>query len=313
MVAAAGCLVLIISCVVIMTQGTTAPSSPSSPVIRSSAPTLPIQPIGTLPSSGTPPAGAYVVTNLNQFGFCDDPQVFPVGAAPNIQNITQIAPGVFNFYLRHRGNPWTPLNPRGTKGAWYDGDGTLVWNTGKRDGSYHDKSRAEVSSWVGKPQGFPEIVNGGTYDIATTVRLDPGFMPSDSYTMIMQPVFDLCYLGLNGDPTHSNTVSADLGFFGSAGTSGGSRSARSFTLPRGQWVSLVVRIAVGSGTSGSIQLSVNGDSFKGLSGVDTTNRRSGHPMSCKWGLYGSGTTGANGKPLPDNQVQHANVYVKRIS
>ena len=273
--------------------------------------TLPILPIGSLPAAGIPPAGSYVVNTLKDFGFIDEPDVFPKGAAPNIQNITQIAPGIFNFYLRHRGDPWSSLNPHGTKGAWYDGDSTGDWNTGKRDGQYHDKSRAECSSWVGKPKGFPEIVVGGTYDIATTVRLNPDFMPSDSYTMVMQPVFDLCYLSVSGDPTKSNAVGAELGMFGSGGTSGSSRTVTAFDLPRGQWTSLIMRLTVGK--TGSIKMSVNGGAFKGLDHVDTTNRRSGHPMSIKIGLYSAATTGANRKPLPDQQVQHANVYVHRIA
>jgi hypothetical protein len=136
-------------------------------------------------------------------------------------------------------------------------------------------------------------------------------MPSSDYTMILQPIFDLCYLSVSGDPTKSNSVTGELALFGAGGTSGGSiKTIATFDIPRGQWTSLIIRLTVGK--SGSMKISVNGGAFKGLDHIDTTNRRSGHPMSVKIGLYGAATTGANRKPLPDQQVQHANVYVHKL-
>ena len=251
---------------------------------------------------GVPPSGSIVAESLKDFGKngrgVDNSLVFPRGAAPEIVNITQLAPRHFKFVLRHRGNPWTPLNPRGTKGAWYDGDRDLQWNEGKRDGKYHDKSRAEVS-------GLTVVTKlGDTWDIATTVKLDKNFVPSEVYCNIMQPVFDGSFLSLTG--IKGNVVTGSLFVFPD-GIGSGIKTARDIAIPRGEWVSIVVRVKFAK--DGFYQMSVNGDAFKGIK-LDTPKARI--PWGSKWGLYCTATTDVTGKPMVDSIVEHKNIYMRKV-
>jgi hypothetical protein len=276
------------------------PPTPKPPAPKPPAPKPPPPPAPT-PDVGAPPSGSIVAETLKDFNKgknVDDSLVFPRGAAPEITNITQIAPRHFKFVLRHRGNPWSPYNPRGTKGAWYDGDRDLEWNEGKRDGKYHDKSRAEVS-------GLPaKISNGETWEIATTVKLDKNFVPSQSYCNLMQPVFDGSFLSLTG--IKGNVVTGSLFVFPN-GIGSGIKTARDIAIPREQWVSIRIRIKFAK--DGFYQLSVNGDAFKGIN-LDTTKAR--FPYSNKWGLYCTATTDVTGKPMNDTIVEHKNIYMKKM-
>jgi len=272
---------------------------PPAPTPKPPAPTP--KPPAPTTDIGNPPPGSIVAETLKDFSKgkgVDDSLVFPRGAAPEITNITQIAPRHFKFVLRHRGNPWTPLNPRGTRGAWYDGDRNLEFNEGKRDGKYHDKSRAEVS-------GLPaKISNGETWEIATTVKLDEKFIPSQSYCNIMQPVFDGSFLSLTG--IRGNTVTGSLFVFPN-GIGKGIKVARDIEIPREQWTSIRIRIKFAK--DGFYQLSVNGDAFKGIN-LDTTKAR--FPYSNKWGLYCTATTDVTGKPMADTILEHKNIYMKKM-
>jgi len=272
---------------------------PPAPTPKPPAPTP--KPPAPTTDIGNPPPGSIVAETLKDFSKgkgVDDSLVFPRGAAPEITNITQIAPRHFKFVLRHRGNPWTPLNPRGTRGAWYDGDRNLEFNEGKRDGKYHDKSRAEVS-------GLPaKISNGETWEIATTVKLDEKFIPSQSYCNIMQPVFDGSFLSLTG--IRGNTVTGSLFVFPN-GIGKGIKVARDIEIPREQWTSIRIRIKFAK--DGFYQLSVNGDAFKGIN-LDTTKAR--FPYSNKWGLYCTATTDVTGKPMIDTALEHKNIYMRKI-
>ena len=274
------------------------PPAPKPPAPKPPAPKPPTPDTQT----GAPPPGAIVAETLKDFSKgkgVDDSLVFPRGAAPEIVNITQVAPRHFKFVLRHRGNPWSPFNPRGTKGAWYDGDRNLEWNEGKRDKRYHDKSRAEVN-------GLPaKISNGDTWDIATTVKLDKNFVPSQSYCNLMQPVFDGSFLSLTG--IKGNVVTGSLFVFPN-GIGSGIKTARDISIPREQWVSIVVRIKFAK--DGFYQMSINGDAFKGIK-MDTTKAR--FPYSNKWGLYCTATTDVTGKPMVDSIVEHKNIYMKKVA
>lgn len=253
----------------------------------------------------TPGAGARLVTKLSDFRNVDDSLVFPRGAAPEIKNITQDPDGTFRFVLRHRGNPWSPLNPGGARGAWYDGDRDLEWNEGKRDGKYHDKSRAEVSGAFGLSQQY-----GDTWEYATTFKVGSDFVPSQGYCNVMQPVLHVCWLELAD--LRGDTVSAALrytkaksGFFPSA-------AAREFTFRRDEWVTVVVRVRIHD-TQGSLELSVNGDAFSGVRGVKMNNEAAQGKYGCKWGIYGSGTKAVDGRPLADWLVLHRDVWLRKVS
>lgn len=252
------------------------------------------------------PPGALVAETLADFGRggVDNSLVFPRGAAPEIDNITQVAPRHFRFELRMRGNPWSPFNTKGTKGAWYDGDRDLEWNEGKRDKKYHDKSRAEVNGLTKKFK--VEMKNNETWDIATTVKLDANFVPSKSYCNIMQPVFDQSFLSLTG--VNGDDVTANLFVF-TNGIGSKIQTARTFTIKRGVWTSIIVRVKFG--TSGKYEVSVNGDPFKGIS-LDTGKLFAERGVGNKWGLYATSTTSVQGKPMKDLIVEHKNIYVRKV-
>ena len=251
------------------------------------------------------PADALVAEKLSDFDSVDNSLVFPRGAGPEIENITQVGPRTFRFELRHRGDPWSPLNPRGTRGAWYDGDRDLQWNEGKRDGRYHDKSRAEVTRLHGIGSPRKDLLRPGTtWEIATTVRLDAAFVPSASYCNIMQPVFDQSFLTLTG--LRGDAVTADLNVF-TDGIGSEVRTARTFAIRRGRWVSIVVRVRFGK--DGAYECSVDGDAFRGIR-LDTTRGRT--PFSPKWGLYGTATRDVTGAPLGDSVVWHRDVYLRQV-
>lgn len=245
-----------------------------------------------------------VAETLADFGRgVDKSLVFPRGAAPEIDNITTVGPRHFRFELRMRGDPWSPLNARGVKGAWYDGDRDLKWNEGKRDGKYHDKSRAEVHDLFRGTPRQPDMKVGETWDIATTVRLDRAFVPSRMYCNIMQPVFDQSFLtltGINGD-----LVTAQLMVFVN-GIGSAIKVARSFVVRRGEWTSIIVRVKFAD--AGRYEVSVDGDAFRGID-IDTSKRASGS----KWGVYGTATTNVLGKPMKDLICEHKNIFVRQVT
>jgi hypothetical protein len=256
------------------------------------------------------PPGAMVADNLSDFGKgVDDSLVFPRGAAPEIKNVTQVAPRHFRFELRMRGDPWTPLNPGGTRGAWYDGDRNLEWNEGKRDGKYHPKSRAEVNWVLEKTKFKVPMKNNETWEIATTVKLDPNFVPSRGYCNIMQPVFDQSFLNLTG--IKGDDVTADMTVFTNSKIGGPQKVARSFVIKRGVWTSIVLRIKFGK--DGRYDVSVNGDPFKGI-GFDTGKIFASRGIGMKWGIYSQNKKNGSveGKPMKDLIVEHKNIYVRKV-
>lgn len=255
------------------------------------------------------PKGAFVAEKLSDFGKgVDNSLVFPRGAGPEIDNITQVGPRHFRFELRMRGDPWSPHNPKGTKGAWYDGDRDLQWNEGKRDGKYHAKSRAEVNWVLDKTKFKVAMKNNETWDIATTVKLDPNFVPGRGYCNIMQPVFDQSFLNLTG--IKGDDVTADLTVFTGSKIGTPRKVVRSFVIKRGVWTSIVVRIKFAK--NGKYELSVNGDAFKGFE-FDTGKLFAERGVGMKWGLYTQNRGNVLGKPMKDLIVEHRDIYVRKVA
>lgn len=280
----------------------------STPVVCSAPPTTTTSTSSSSASGGLPvPPGAMVFEKLSDFRGYDNSLVFPRKAAPEIDNITQVGTGHFRFELRMRGNPWSPLNPKGTRGAWYDGDRDLEWNEGKRDKRYHDKSRAEVNWELEKSKFKVTMKNNETWDMGTTVKLDANFVPSRMYCNIMQPVFDQSFLSLTG--INGDDVSATLFVF-SNGIGSKILSARTFTIKRGVWTSIIVRMKFGK--DGRYEVSLNGDPFKGI-GLDTGKLFEKRGVGCKLGIYATATTNVQGKPMKDLIVEHKNIYMRKVA
>ncbi|AGE59351.1 hypothetical protein ATCVOR07043_223R [Acanthocystis turfacea Chlorella virus OR0704.3] len=245
---------------------------PPAPVPPPSGSTIQVKPQGNVgdlrypktisspPSSPTPPAGAVVGTSLSKFKWAAS-KVIPKGAAPNIDVITQVAPGVTMHGLRFRGK-------------WNDGD------RDKTGGAYDKKARSEMVSLGGDDPMRP----GGTYLIGTSVYIAPGFKPSPGYCNIMQPVLFQSYLTLSGS---KDNLTATLMAF-TKGLGSPAKTIRAVKIPTGKWVQLVVKVKFAK--DGYYGLSVNGDAFVGQN-MDTTIAKDGSgtgaasKFGTKWGLY----------------------------
>jgi hypothetical protein len=214
------------------------------------------------------PPGAMVAEALSDFVAVDDSLV---------ADITQVAPGTFNFALRHRGFPRLPR----------------VAQVGHLRG-------------YGYGKGSPRMKVGETWDVATTVRLDPDFRPSRRSCYIMQPVVDQSYLTLTD--LRGDLVTARLMFL-PFGRTGPAQTVRTFTIRRGEWTRIVVRVRFAD--DGFYKCSVNGDVFSGLPNADTA--RPGLRKRNKWGLYTTATVDVAGNLLNDSTVQHRDIYIRRVS
>ena len=231
------------------------------------------------------PAGAIVGRSLSDFRWIDA-LVYPPGAAPEIQNIQQVAPGIFACILRKYGN-------------WHDGDRNLTY------GIYTGKQRAELCCLGGNT---PFAV-GTTWLIGTTVRLSPTFVPAAGYCNLMQPVIHQSFFTLSG--LRGDSVTGSLMAF-TAGLGSSTRLVRAVTIKRGEWTPLVIKVTFGK--NGYYGLSVNGDAFQGFP-IDTSiGHIHGHEVGVvqnfggTWGLYQS-----TGRPDGDAVVHHANIFIKRVA
>jgi hypothetical protein len=243
-----------------------------------------------------PPAGAKVLETMRDVRFTES-LVYPRGKAPEIKNIVEVAPRHFRFTLRHR---WHSE-------GWYDGDRDLKWNEGRHAGYVGKrvaKSRAEIT--MASPDKPFDV--GTTWLIGTTVRLAPDFVPSKGYCNIMQPLNHQSFLNLIG--ISGDVVTAALCVF-KDGVGTPITVARKVGIKRGEWTTLVVRVKIAK--NGAYALSINGDDFQGVAGIDTT--KSGDrtpPFGGNWGLYGTGESDVRGKPLGDQTVEHRDMFVKKL-
>ncbi|AAC96985.1 hypothetical protein PBCV1_A678R [Paramecium bursaria Chlorella virus 1] len=243
----------------------------------------------SLPATAIPPSGSTIGSSLSYFKF-DESRVNPPGAAPEIKNLVQVAPGITLHGLRFRGK-------------WNDGDRDLTT-------SYHSyKARAEMSGLGGKTP----YKLGGTYLIGTTIFLAPDFEPSDMYTDLMQPIQFQSFFTISGS---GDNLTGSLYAF-EKGLGSKQILIRSVKIPRGQWVTIVLKVKLAQ--NGSYALSVNGDEFKGLN-LDTTIGKKGsgntvgkvNEFGGTYGLYCTNTT--NGKrSTKDRVVFHANPFWKKIA
>lgn len=271
---------------------TPAATKPAGPIKPSSqrGPTEIIAPTDPPPADlPKPPAGACVAETMADINF-QETEVFPKGAAPEIKNIQLMAPRWFRFILRHRGK-------------WYDGDRNLRNN---KEGK--NKSRAEIYGMCDKKLGSTTAFKlGDTWLMGSTIRLAPDFVPSRGYCNLMQPANHQSFLNmvaLKGDD-----VTVELRVFEN-GIGTKTTLARSVTIKRGQWHTLVVKATFAK--NGYYGLSVDGDEFKGVT-LDTT--KSGErkpPFGGNFGIYGNAGTGVDGKPVGDWVVDHYNMYYKKV-
>ncbi len=238
-----------------------------------------------LPPAAQPPQGAIVGESLRDFKWIDS-TVTPAGAAPEIQNIQELAPRIMCCVLRHRA-------------GWHDGDRTL------KTGRYAQKARAEMCCLGGNT---PYAI-GSTWLIGTTFRVNPDFTSPKGFCQLMQPVLHQSYLQL--DKISGDDCTASLRVF-TKGLGSASKVVRTIRFKRGQWVPVVLRVTFGP--NGEYALSHDGDGFQGIRLDTSTGHVKGatvgkvNAFGGTWGLY-MAAKGHKGDAI----VQHANMFIKKIA
>jgi hypothetical protein len=275
---------------------------PHAPVVIPTGPDGPKYPLATadilksLPSTmGVPPPGSIVANTLSDFASVDQSLVYPHGAAKEMTHAVLIAPGTFRHYMRHRGDP--------QHGGWFDGDRNNDNNTIKHE----NKSRSEMSGLL-KAQG-KEMKIGESWEIGTTVWLDPNFIPGGGYCSLMQCVLFQSMITLTA--IEGNNVKAEL-LVMPDGIGGNQSTVHQFKIPRATWTSIAVRVSLKKG--GTYAISVNGGSYVTSKPMDLTKLQ--HKADTKFGPYTNGTLSCiywpKHLPLNDSQVVYTRIYTKHL-
>ena len=237
-----------------------------------------------LPASATPPAGAIIGKGLSQFKWVDV-KVNPAGAAPEVPNITQVAPGVTKHFVR--------VGP-----TWHDAN--------LRAGRQDHKGRAEMTSLGGDT---PWKL-GETWIIGATTMFPKDFQIKSQFCQISQIPLHVGYFNMY--KTTGDSVSGGVYVF-SKGLGSPSRLIRSVTVKKGEWFSWTLRMKFA--VDGRYECSINGDEFRGvaqdMSIGHIRNASVGKVQSFggSWGLYiGDAQSG----PPREIAVYHANPFMKKL-
>lgn len=215
-------------------------------------------------------------------------------------NITDEGEGVVKMLVRYRPEE---------EGGWWDGD----QSTDRKD-----RQRAEI-----KGLG-PHQRNGETFEYAMTWRTDEHFSDPAGYTTTryedetQKRRRHFCHTfqlkatdGSDGPPMITMSVeegnsTASVDYW--VGTAANPTVVRTFAWHPGEWHRVAIRVKTSLYKDGFVLVSVDGDEFSGVKGVDvyrplSTNYRP------KWGLYRA--TGAGAK-MHDDWVEHKDVVVRRL-
>ena len=239
-------------------------------------------------------------TSLSSFGGIEEPEVIYFPATNTFQsdsyvNITNPSSGVFQVLLRY--------NTSGT--TWWDGDRTT---------SNTDRQRGEV-----KTLGNDQLIHQ-TYDYTTTWKMSPGFVASGAFCHITQlkPVDGV--EGSSGAPLITTSLFAGSSTgavrYASASFSPANvftpQVVRNLTYSPGTFLAQKIRVTTTADgeTTGEVLVSLNGDSFQGVTNVEVC-RPSSTEYYPKWGLYrGTSTTSGFG---PNDYIQHSNVTTNQVT
>lgn len=237
---------------------------------------------------------ATTATSLSSFGGLEESaqKYYPSSntfQSDSYANCTDLGGGVFQMTLRY--------NSSGT--MWWDGDRT-TGNT--------DRQREEV-----KTLGAHQLIHQ-TYDYTTTWKVNSGFKGSGAFCHITQlkPVDGV--EGSSGAPLITTSIfsgsSSAAVRYASASFSPANtfspRTVRNITYSPGTFLAEKIRVtttADGENT-GKVQVSLNGDSFQGVTNTEVC-RPSSTEYYPKWGLY-RGVSTSSGFGAAD-YVQHSNV------
>lgn len=234
---------------------------------------------------------ATTATSLSSFGGIEEPQVIYHPAtkkftSDSYKNITDLGGGTFQVLLRYSTSQW-------------DGDRTT---------SNTDRQRGEVKT-LGAHQ-----MKGDTFIYTTTWRTNSAFKGSGSFCHITQlkPV--------NGTEGSSGAPLITTSIFGGTSSAAVRYASASFSpanvfSPKvvrniawkpATWLAEQIKVkTTGDGQkTGLVQVSLNGDSFQGVTNVEVCRPKSTEYYP-KWGLY-RGVSTSSGFSAND-YVQHSHV------
>jgi len=196
-------------------------------------------------------------------------------------NITDVGDNTVRMALRYHA------------GEWWDSD---------RDRHDTTRQRAEVKG-IG-----PHQLTGDTFEYATTWRTSTNFYGAGNFCHVFQLK---AVNGEDGPPLVTMSIKAgaadcDVQYW--SGYSRGAKVVRAFHWSPGVWENVRIRIKTSNTADGSIQVSVNGDDFQGVTNVavyrpDATGYRP------KWGLYRS--TRGN-LPPGESYVEHKEPSARKM-
>ena len=217
--------------------------------------------------------GGYHSIGLISFEGVEEPIMIFVVAdgkteSDDFVNITDQGGGVVRMTLRYRKD-------------WWDGDQATHRS---------DRQRAEVKG-LGPHQKDQE-----TFEYGTTFRADPDFKGYGRFCHIMQvKATD----GDKGAPLVTVSLTGtDAGEVQYYSGNDGFKTARIFKFKSADWNTVRFRLRISSGKDGELLASINGDDFKGVSGVPMFRPQS-TDYRPKWGLYRGTVVG-----MHDDWVEH---------
>jgi len=223
---------------------------------------------------------AITATKISEFDGIEEPELRYLVAtgkfvADEHRNIRDVGDDTVRFELRYR------------PGDWWDSD---------RDRPDTSRQRAEVKG-VG-----PNQKSGETFEYATTWRTNPEFRPATRFCHVFQ------LKALDGDNGAPLVVLSILGDEGRAAVRYWSGEAKGFSIVRevawkpGTWQTIRFRIKTAPGNDGEVLASVDGDDWRGVTGVPV-HRPEATRYRAKWGLY-RGIDKDRPMPMGDDWVEH---------
>jgi hypothetical protein len=224
---------------------------------------------------------ATVATGLSSFDAIEEPLVKYFPATEKFEpdaliNITEVGAGTFRMFERYNAE-------------WWDGD---------RDTRNKDRQRAEI-----KGLG-PHQKDGATFEYSTTWRSSAAFHGSNGFCHIFQ------LKAVNGD---SGAPLVTVSIHGARATVEANRigpkfTAREFPWKPETWQTVRLRVRTSQGADGLLQASLDGDEFKGQTGIPLA-RPDSDEYRPKWGLYRR--SGPN-MGMGNDYVEHKAVSAQRV-
>jgi hypothetical protein len=229
-------------------------------------------------------AWAATATCLKDFEGIEEPQTRFIVATGKFEqddfvNITDVGDNTVRMTLRYRAD-------------WWDGDRTTPSK---------DRQRAEVKG-IG-----PHQKTGETYEYGTTWRTDPNFKGSGRFCHCFQ------LKATDGDNGAPLVVMSVLEGVGPAevrywpGDANNFRPGRKFAWKPDTWQTVKIRIKTSLQADGSVLASIDGDEFKGVTGV-AVFRPDATAYRPKWGLYRGVSKGMT---IGDDWVEHKNASAQK--